>query len=83
MVIEEKTTSPVNLPTLPPIVEKDLRSDRNPTNAIAFSCSKRSHSNVSMFDFFVETLSVSTINIDITTTIVHEFVPNEIGRAHV
>ena len=75
-VMEEKTTiSPINLPTLPPIDEKDLESGRN--RAIADSRSKRTRSHVSMFDSFIETSSVSTSNSDTNrNTVVHEFVPD-------
>ena len=77
MVMEEKTISPINLPTLPPIVEKDLKSDRHPTIAIASSHSKKTRSHKLRFDLFIEMSSISTTNSDITTTIVHDFIPND------
>ncbi len=66
-LMEEKAVSPINLPTLPPIDEKDLESDRHRIIAIANSCSKRARSHKSMFKSFFETSSVSKSNSDTFT----------------
>ena len=76
--MEEKAISAINLPTLPPIDEKDLELDNHRTIAIVDSRSKRTCSHKSMFDSFIERSSVSTSDSDtFTNTIVQEFVPDD------
>ena len=56
---EEKSTSPINLPTLPPINERDLHMERNLHNADVNTSNRKKRNKASMFDSFIESSSVS------------------------
>ena len=72
--MEEKTTSPINLPTLPPINEKDLNINRNLPNADAGN--RKKPDKARLFDSFIES-SKASINSDVMDAM-HDLVSNDI-----
>ena len=74
--MEEETTSPINLPTLPPINEKDLNMNRNLPNTDAGN--RKKLDKASLFDLFIKLSSTVSTNSDMLMKVMHDLVTSDI-----